>query len=166
VGVTVGEPPFASAITAPIRTTTSPAAAPIIHGRTRRRCGGAVYEGGGAIGTGGAGAAGISGRGAATVAPPASATRAAAIRSVHDRNRSCGRFPMPVATTASSDVGRPGRDADGRGGGSVTWATSVAVSTSDGNGTRPVSVSNSTDASAYSSVHGPIAPPWICSGAA
>jgi hypothetical protein len=69
------------------------------------------------------------------------------------------------AITASNSFGAPGTSTDTGFGGSCRCAYIFATSDSRGYGTWPVSASNNTQPSEYTSTRASSAPPEICSGA-
>src|SRR5262249_51738722 len=93
---------------------------------------------------------------------PRDAASAARPRSPADGYRSSGAFASALASTRSNSAGTPSDD--GRGGGSLRWASIVAGTVPCANGGPPVSAANSTQPSEYTSARASVRPPRSCSG--
>ena len=98
--------------------------------------------------------------------PTPSATRSASANAPQLGYLAAGSFASARPSTWSITGERSGRRAATEGGGSFRCAQSTAIGWSLVNGSSPVSIVNTTQASAYWSVWTNACPPEICSGAA
>ena len=81
-----------------------------------------------------------------------------------DAYRALGSRAIARCTIWSSGCGTPARSADGRGGGVVSRAIAIAAAPSPPNGRVPVSASNRTMPSEYTSDAAVASSPRACSG--